>query len=405
MRVAWDDTTSPGTSALGLFIDVGSRDERPNVWGTAHFLEHAVFKGAGTRNGRQIAEAGDRLGAEINAFTTRDYTCFYGKSMDGMLGEVYALIHSMVSEPWLTNDDVERERDVIAEEMREARDDTADRVSDAFMRALYEDDGLTHEVLGTPESVAQVSAKTLREFHRQFYVPARMALALAGEGGRTVIQQWVPSEATAERRSRKRPRVRPQRVIIEEDREQVQVILGVAAPPFESPESYACDLLATLLGGQTSSRLWQRLREDEGLVYSVDVDYEAEIDWAYMSISLAVHPSRLHRALAAIDEEVRRVSRDGFTSDEIERAKIQLRSGLWFGLETVDHRMLHLGRHLLLGKLPPSVATMEARIQAVQASELTQLLIRLWGDPSGVALAAVGPVADIGDCGLKTHLS
>ena len=403
MRVAWDRTPSPGTSALGLFIDVGSRDEWEAVFGASHFLEHAVFKGAGARGGREIAEAGDALGAEINAFTTRDYTCFYGKSMDPMLSAVYDLVQSMVHEPWLASADIDRERQVILEEMRQSYDDTGDRVAEAFMRAMYEDAIFTHDVLGNETSIQNLTVEQLRDFHRRFYVPRRMALALAGEGGRQVIEQLEAADTVGRVPQRRVPKPRPSEVVIEEDREQVQVLLGVPAPFFGSDDAYVCDLLATLLGGQTSSRLWQRLREEEGLVYSVDVDYEAEPDWGVMTVGLAVHPSRLEQALHLVGEELNRAIRQGFSETEIARAKIQQRAGLWFGFETVDHRMLHLGRHLLRNQLPLALPDVEARIEEVGASELAAMTKALWEDPNRVALAVVGAVGGVAEQGLK-HL-
>ncbi len=405
LEVAWDQAPAPGTSALGLFVDVGSRDEGDRVFGASHFLEHAVFKGAGNLSGREIAEVGDRLGAEINAFTTRDYTCFYGKSMDPMLKPVYELIQTMVSKPWLADDDVERERQVIIEEMRQSYDDTSDRVAEAFMRAMYQGESFTHDVLGTSSTVEGLSGSSLREFHQQFYRPARMVLALAGAGGRAIMEELVGDGQPGALWLRTPPIIQAREVIIEEDREQVQIMLGVPAPVWGSEESYVCDLLTTLIGGQTSSRLWQRLREEEGLVYSVDADYQAEPDWAVMTIGLAVHHSHLEQALHVIASEMRDILLHGFTMDELERAKVQLRAGLWFGLETVDHRMLHLGRYLLQRQLPPSIAELEAKIEAVQADQLMEMMSQLWADPKHLAAAAVGPVGSLVlQDGLKEHL-
>lgn len=403
LRVAWDPTPSVGTSALGLFIDVGSRDEWNAVWGASHFLEHAVFKGAGTRSGREIAEVGDRLGAEINAFTTRDYTCFYGKAMDPMLDAVYEVIESLVTEPWLAAADIDRERQVIVEEMRESYDDASDRVAEALLWAVYDDPGFTHDILGTQTSIEGLSQPSLRRFHQQFYVPSRMVLALAGEGGKAVMDRLIAGNGAVDSMVRTAPKVRPREVLLEEDREQVQVLLGVVAPNWGSEESYPCDLLTTLLGGQTSSRLWQRLREEEGIVYSVDADYQAEPDWALMTIGIGVHPSRLEQAVRLIGDEIHLAIANGFSADEIRRAKVQLRAGLWFGLETVDHRMLHLGRHLLRHRIPSTIPEMEAKIDAVEAEDLSQMMSQLWADSTQIAVAAVGPLGNIVNQGIK-HL-
>ncbi len=388
----WDRSPTTGTSAFGIFVDVGSRDEAPDQWGAAHFLEHAVFKGAGELGGRQLAERFDRWGAEVNAFTTRDYTCFYGKAMDAKLGDVYQLVRSMIDRPWLTDDDIARERQVILAEMADAQDSAEDRVEEGLLYALFGDERLTHDILGTAEGVQAFTRDDLVAFHRQHYRPERMVIALAGEAGRHLVPSVDGREFRPRPRPRPIPRAEAREVLIEEDREQVEMLLGVPAPGLNAPEAYGVDVLTSVLGGQTSSRLWQRLREAEGLVYSISADYQAELDWGIMTVSLAVHPGGIAKALAAVGEELARARSEGFGTDELERGQMQLQAGLRFGLETVDRRMLRLGRHLLSERLPPAPEAMDRAWLAITTDDLSTLMQSLWGQPERIGFSAFGPL-------------
>ncbi len=389
---AWDSLPTTETSAFGIFIDVGSRDEDPGAWGAAHFLEHAVFKGAGELGGRQIAERIDRWGGEVNAFTTRDYTCFYGKSMDAQLGDVYQLVRNLVDRPWLAEDDIRRERQVILSEMADAKDSAEDRVEEGLLAAIYDDERLTHDILGTAESVQALTSDGLGAFCGQHYRPERMVVALAGEAGRHLATAVDNRGFRPRQRPRPMPRAQAHEVLVDEDREQIEILLGVPAPGLNAPGAYAVDVLTGVVGGQTSSRLWQRLREAEGLVYSIHADYQAEPDWGIMTIGLAVHPDRVVRALAAVGEELWRARSEGFVSDELDRAKVQLQSGLRFGLETVDRRMLRLGRYLLTGRRPPTPAEMDRAWLAIHTDDLIEWVDRLWGKSERIGVSAFGPL-------------
>lgn len=398
LRVAWDASHGMGTGAIGIFVEVGSRDEQIGEWGAAHFLEHAVFKGAGPYSGRELAERADGLGAEINAFTTRDYTCFYGKALDPDLPAMFDLLCAMVSEPWLLESDLERERTVIAAEMAESRDDLDDRAEEGLMQALIDDPGFSHEILGTPASVAGLARARLARFHARWYHPRRMAVAIAGADAARLAQElaWervgLDGGQADPETARARPRYRAEECIVDEDHEQVHVLLGVPAPDLDAHDLYATDVLVTVLGGQNSSRLWQRLREREGIVYGVDASYEAEPDWGTVSIGLAVAPDLLERALAAIGEELDALVEEGPGEEELIRARRQLRASLRFGLESVEQRMIRLGRHVLAGGLPPSVERVEAAWAEPSAKTLTAVAENLLGRLDRMAVSAVGPL-------------
>lgn len=396
LRVVWDDYGALGTTAIGYLVGAGSRHETPEQWGAAHFLEHAAFKGAGDWDAKAIAALMDELGGEINAFTTRDYTCFYAKVLAPLADAALDLLTALVSRPWLAPDDIVRERQVILEEMREARDDLADRCEEAYLSALYPLDSIAHDPLGTARHIRRVTASALTRFHQHWYHPANLVLAVSGEGASAIVERlddrlpFRPGDAAPVPSRPGPPTPAPREVWVREPAEQVHMMVGVAAPPVDDPRYYAAVLLATILGGQNSSRLWQRLREEEGLAYSVSTSYSGYVDWGELSTYLAVQPASLSRALHLTGEELAILKREGPRSEELARAVVQVKTSLVFGLETPEGRMLRLGRAGLADRAPLSLSVLMDRFNRVSPGDIQALAQDLWDSSSNVAIAAVG---------------
>lgn len=393
LRVAFDDHGSLGTTAIGIFVGVGSRDEAVHEAGMAHFLEHLVFKGAGSLDSRAIAAEMDLLGGEVNAYTSRDYTCYYAKVLTPLAIPAWNLLWTMVRHPWLREEDIAPERNVIKEELREAHDDLEDRCETAYMQALWQDFALTHDVLGSMKSLGQVNAANLSQFYSRHYTTNNMVVALAGDGTDgilTILDQLPPDALMPPTPSRHSPH--PQALEIHDGHpsEQVQVLLGVAAPPLDSRDYPATLLLSTILGGQNTSRLWQRLREQEGLVYTVSTGYNAQPEWAEMSIHMALSPDSVPSALAAIAEEVQGFQEQGPSSDDLERAVIQIETSLAFSRETPEGRMFRLGRYALCRACPPDHEVFVQLLKDVTPSQVQQLSNKLWSSWDRVAIGTAG---------------
>lgn len=400
LTLAWDDLGAVGTSAMAFFVGVGSRHEAQTEWGAAHFLEHLVFKGAGSWPASELANRMDLLGGDINAFTSRDYTCFYAKVLQNRSLDSLELLRVLVEEAWLTNPDVERERRVIAEEYREAQDDLEDRSEEAYYRALFRDPALAHEILGSPNHIESMTAGQIREFYHKWYRPDNMVVAITGQAFqefRTMVERWGIQTPKRAPRSAFEPAPIPTLSNGEfrypSPAEQTHLTVGVAAPCLGDPEYYATLLLATILGGQNSSRLWQRLREREGLVYTVSTSYAPQADWGDLAIYLALEPDSAQTALRLVNEEIQCFVADGPDSAELDRALVQMESHLVFGLETPDGRMFRLGRYALMGQSPPSPQTMMDRLRRVTADEIRNLAGRLW-KPDRIAIGASGKIPD-----------
>lgn len=338
----------------------------------------------------------DRLGSDINAFTTRDYTCFHARVLNPEAVTAYRLLKAMVTDAWILADDVQREKNVILEEMRESQDDPDDVLEELLTRALYQDDSFTHDVLGTPDHVRRVNVARIRAFYQRYYRPEYMVLAVSGGGRDAVLNEarrdFVGSGVqTALPRQRPAPVLQLTRTHQVQDLEQVRLGLAVSAPARYTTE-YATALVATaILGGQNNSRLWQRLREEEGLVYTVGTQYTPDFDFGDMATYLAVAPDNVDRAMDALNEEFVRMAEAGPTHDELTQTCRALYTMLVMAHEDPDTRVMRLGRHGLDQVLPWDFDTVAAKLSEVQG-DAVKALTRRWTHWSDVASAWVGPV-------------
>ncbi len=398
MAVAWDDYGSVGTTAIAFFVRAGSRDEPEGQYGAAHFLEHAVFKGAGNWSAREIASLQDQLGGEINAFTTRDYTVYYAKILSSKASQALDVLWTLISVPWLGDDDIDKERQVIWEELLEAQDDLEDRSGELYVRALFPDPNFHHDVLGTKETIKNFNAQSLRDFHRLFYYPSNIVAVLSGDGVEKLLEQvqgynWPRSDGG---RPISRPQVlhRPRVRLLKQAGEQVHLTMGIAAPLLGDASHDATLILTTIIAGQNTSRLWQRLREEEGLVYTVSASYSALKDWAELSVYMAMSPGSVFRALEATREEIQALKLHPPSSQERALALTQAETSMAFAMETPDGRMMRLGLYGLYGMVPLEPRVRLAQMERVTCDEVAVLARRLFHGNLW-AMGACGPVDSI----------
>lgn len=395
--LTWDAGGAPGSDALGIFLHVGGRDERTPEWGAAHFLEHLVFKGAGQSGPRQIADVMDRLGGDVNAFTTRDLTCYHAHVLDEDVRGGFELLWAMVTAPWLKAEDVDRERGVIREELREALDDAEDRAEQAFMEALWGPHAVARDVLGSEESLQSLTAEVLQGFWRDQYRPGRMVVALAGPGAvaaldfiRDHVAAWSPPGSARPKLGA--PVARGGSKLVGVPGDQAQVVIGVPAVPWGHEQAMATRLLAIAFGGQNSSRLWQRIREQSGIAYHVGAQYSAQWDYADMTVAAGVAPEHLNRVVQEMAEEWAGLQARPIDAEELDRAKVQLRTGMVFSLETAEGRMHWLARWALADREPWSLEQFLAEVTAVTIDDVARARSTLdLQDDSILACAAAGP--------------
>lgn len=342
------------SASVGLWVNVGSRDEGPTVAGAAHFLEHLLFKATPTRTSVEIAQSVDAVGGELNAFTSKEHTCYYAHVLDDDLEMAIDLVSDVVLNGVCASDDVELERDVVLEEIAMRDDDPEDTLGEVFLSAMFGEHPVGRPVIGSVESVSGMTRNQLRSFHVRRYIPERMVLAVAGNIDHNHVVA-LAKEFFGPRlvRGRKPQPIRtgsgrlpgpPALTLINRDCEQTHMALGVRVPGRHWPDRWALSVLNTAIGGGLSSRLFQEIRETRGLAYSVYSAIDTFADSGAFSVYAGCLPERFDEVVRLTAEVLETVARDGITEDECRIAKGSLRGGLLLGLEDSASRMNRLGR-------------------------------------------------------------
>ena len=364
-------------------MGVGSRDEGATVAGAAHFLEHLLFKSTPTRTAVEIAQEVDAVGGELNAFTTKEHTCYYAHVLDTDLALAVDLVADVVLRGRCAADDVEVERDVVLEEIAMRDDDPEDTLADVFLSAMFGTHPVGRPVIGTVDSISAISRDQLRSFHLRRYTPERMVLAVAGNIDHDEVV-GLAREHFGPRLNRgrhpQRPRSGAGRIggqpglqLINRDAEQTHMLLGVRAPGRNWTHRWALAVLNTALGGGLSSRLFQQIRETRGLAYSVYSTVDAFADAGVLSVYAACLPERFDEVAAVAHDVLETVAREGITEQECRIAKGSLRGGLVLGLEDSASRMNRLGRNELNYGEHRDLSRSLAQIDAVTLDEVNRV--------------------------------
>ena len=403
LRVLTEEVPGVRSAAVGLWVGVGSRDERPEVAGAAHFLEHVLFKGTARRSGAQIAEEIDAVGGELNAFTSVEHTCYYAHVLDTDLPLGLDLVCDVLLGGLMAPEDVDTERSVVLEELARRDDDPDDLADEAFAAAALGGHPLGRPVLGTPESVTALSAPVLRRFHQQRYTAKRMVLAVAGNVAhrdtvaatrRAFGDRLVGEIAPAPPRAGRARLPRAQRLVLRtEDTEQAHLVLGVRGLDRHDERRQVLGVLDAALGGGMSSRLFQEVRERRGLAYSVYSSATCYADAGLLSVSAGCAPERLGEVVTVVAEVLADLARHGLSDAEVARAKGQLRGGLVLGTEDTPSRMTRLGKGELQHGEHRSLQQTLDDIEAVTADQVAELAANLLRRP--ICAALVGPYASV----------
>ncbi|NEW39338.1 insulinase family protein [Nocardia cyriacigeorgica] len=398
LRVVTEHLPGVRSASIGVWVGVGSRDEGPTVAGAAHFLEHLLFKATPTRSALDIAEAMDAVGGELNAFTAKEQTCYYAHVLDEDLPLAVELVSDVVLNGLCRSVDVDVERQVVLEEIAMRDDDPEDLVGDAFLTALFGDHPIGRPVIGSVESIEGMRANQLRSFHQRRYRPDRMVVAVAGnvEHEHTVelvhrafADRLDPTVAPVPRREgRFRVRTAPQLQWSYRDSEQAHLVFGVRAfGRHEGERRWPLSVLNTVVGGGLSSRLFQRIREERGLAYSVYSSVDTFADTGAFSVYIGCQPENLAEVAALARGVLEEVAEDGITDAECARAKGSLRGGLVLGLEDSASRMNRIGRSELSYGNHRSVSETLARIDAVTTEEVSDIARTLLARPFAASVA------------------
>ena len=387
------------SAALGFWVRSGVGYEPAKWQGVSHFLEHLVFKGTASRSAREISESFDDIGGEVNAYTAKEYTCFYCKVVDEHLPKALEILADMVCHARLDNDDVNKERNVILEEVGMYEDSPEEYVHDLLARAIWPELSLGRAILGTRETLLGLSSKELRQYYQEHYCADNMVIAAAGsiqheqlalllsnclqleQGAQSVMPVYGGSEPGDP-------------ILIERSTEQLHLTLGLPGLALSDDRLYAWNLLNNVFGSGMSSRLFQRLREEHALVYSA-YSYTASFQQAgYSAIYLGLAPKNLAKAMQLISQEITSLCQECVSSEELQRAKAQVKGALIMGLESTANHMSRMGRGLLMMGRVQEIEQIVNRIEAVTAGDLRQLANQLF-DRQSLAAAGVGNVQQV----------
>ncbi|BBY91155.1 peptidase M16 [Mycobacterium gallinarum] len=393
LRVVTEYVPSVHSASVGVWVDVGSRDEGSSVAGAAHFLEHLLFKSTPTRSAVEIAQAVDAVGGELNAFTAREHTCYYAHVLDTDLELAVDLVADVVLRGRCAADDVEIERAVVLEEIAMRDDDPEDTLGDVFLSAMFGTHPVGRPVIGSAESIASMTRTQLHSFHMRRYTPERMVVAVAGNVDHNEVVSLVREhfgprlvrgrKPVAPRKGTGRVTGRPTLEIVNKDAEQTHLSLGVRTPGRHWEHRWALSVLNTALGGGLSSRLFQQIRETRGLAYSVYSTVDTFSDSGALSIYAACLPERFAEVVRVTVDVLEDVARDGITETEYRIAKGSLRGGLVLGLEDSGSRMNRIGRSELNYGAHRTIADTLSRIESVTLDEVNsvarKLLTRQYG--------------------------
>jgi predicted Zn-dependent peptidase len=382
--------------SLGLWVRTGSRHESPDLNGVCHFIEHAVFKGSNRRTAHEIATESDRLGGQLDAYTTHELTGFATKVVDTALPEAFDLLVDLVTNPRFDAKDLKLERNVIIEEMKMIEDTPDELLGELFNAAYFPDHSLGRPIEGTVQTVSSFNRSTTVEFHAQNFAPANLVLAAAGNLNHDQLvdlafAKLAPAtgESTDGHHAPAPAAAAPILIERKRDLEQAHLIVAAPWPSARSDDRYAASMLGTILGGGTSSRLWQSIREERGLAYSIGAGGNTFTDIGLFTIYAGASPAHIDQVLDLSLKELRRVVREPVTADEMRLAKDQAKSSVLLSLESSSARAGALARQEIIHGRRISPDEIIQRIEAVTEDDALRVARESF-TTSSMALAALG---------------
>lgn len=401
IRVVTEAMPSMRSATVGLWFQVGSRDEADHQLGCSHFLEHLLFKGTSSRSAREIAETLDEVGGEANAFTSRELTCFYARVLDEHLPLAVEVLADMAVDALNTPDDVEAEREVVLEEIHIHHDSPDDLVHSDLAEVIFDGHPLGIETLGSLDSITEMDRETIHEWYLQTYRPENLVVAAAGRIDHDQVVILVedllgdlgrPGDAGLVRTGTTGYGLGKVHVR-ETPTEQVHVTIGGAAPDLHTDERAALAVLHTLLGGGMSSRLFQEIREQRGLAYTTYSYVSQHTDGGYWGAYAGTTPAKMDEVCKVLTEQLDTVA-ETLTAGEVARARASMKGAMVLAAEDTGARMTRLGRMAGLGQ---KVLTVDEALDLVDEVTLDEVREAATSTLTGRSVAVVGPEDTISD--------
>jgi predicted Zn-dependent peptidase len=390
VRIVLENIPTVRSVAIGVWIGTGSRNENPQTNGISHFLEHMFFKGTKTRSAKEIAESFDSIGGQVNAFTSKEYTCYYAKVLDTHAQFALDVLADMFFNSTFVEEELNKERNVVLEEIKMYDDTPDDIVHDLLSRAIYGDHPLGYPILGTEETLNTFTGSTLKDYIHNRYTPENVVISIAGnvsdkfilevekyfgsyEGGDSSIIENIPV-FQSNHLSRKK------------ETEQAHLCLGFEGLKIGHEDVYSLIILNNILGGSMSSRLFQEVREQRGLAYSVFSYHSAYQDNGVVTVYGGTGAKQLDVLYETIQETLEKLKQDGITDKELNNSKEQLKGSLMLGLESTNSRMSRNGKNELLLKRHRSLDEIIEQIDQVTKQSVDGMATSVFTDKYSVSL-------------------
>ena len=379
LRVITEAIPHVRSVSLGIWITTGSRREPAELNGISHFIEHMVFNGTTHRSAEEIARSVDSIGGQLDAFTAKEMICFNTKVLDEHLPLAFDVLSDLVLTPLLKEDDIQRERSVVLEEIKSDEDSPDYLVHEIFTQNFWRDHPLGKPILGTKETVRRFTRPPLVEYFRRWYAPNNMIIAAAGHLEHERVVELVAgrfrdAKPVEDSRADSPPTVHSRITTRnKKELEQVHICLGVPSYPMTHEKRYAAALLNTILGGGMSSRLFQNIREKQGLVYAVYSDLNPYRDTGCLSIYAGTAAETALRVVRSVMDEFHNLKSSPVPAEELNRAKNHLKGSLMLNLESTSSRMSNLARQEIYFGRFFSLDEIIERIEAVSPEEVMEI--------------------------------
>jgi predicted Zn-dependent peptidase len=390
VRIVLENIPHVRSVAIGVWIGTGSRNEDPQTNGISHFLEHMFFKGTKTRTAKEIAESFDSIGGQVNAFTSKEYTCYYAKVLDTHSQFALDVLADMFFNSSFDEVELQKERNVVLEEIKMYEDTPDDIVHDLLSRAIYEDHPLGYPILGTEETLNTFSGETLRNYIHERYTPENVVISIAGNITENFIQEvekYFGSYMGGKNETADNlPVFHSNRLSRKKDTEQAHLCIGFEGLKVGHDDMYSLIVLNNVLGGSMSSRLFQEVREQRGLAYSVFSYHSAYQDNGVVTVYGGTGAKQLDVLFDTIQETLAKLKQDGITDKELTNSKEQLKGSLMLSLESTNSRMSRNGKNELLLKRHRSLDEIIEQIDLINKQSVNDMARAVFNDKYSVSL-------------------
>jgi predicted Zn-dependent peptidase len=395
IRVVSETVTHVQSVSIGIWVGVGSRDEEMPVRGVTHFIEHMLFKGTQRRDARQIADEIESRGGSLNAFTDKEYTCYYAKALAEHAPIVMDVLTDMLTNSLLDPEELRREQNVVLEEIKRYKDTPDDIVHDLFIETLWNTHPLGRPVIGIERTVAGLTRESVVDYMARHYTPDRIVVAAAGNVPHAEIVALAAKHlghlsGKQEKPRSRQPHASGKEKFLRKRTEQVHFCYGTTGFRQGDDSRFAMTILDTVLGGNMSSRLFQEIREKRGLAYSIGSYSVSYREGGLFTVFGGTSPDTYEQVLDLTRIEIEKVKRENLSEDEVAKSKTQIRGALVLGLENMSSRMMRMGKSTLYFDRVVPLEEIQSKINAITLDDLDRVTNQIF-DPEKMTLAAVGP--------------